>query len=57
MILKHISTKVKRNQVYDCELWWGNKYVETIIGMSIYLKIFGLIWIEIKQYSISYNKK
>lgn len=56
MILKYISTKVRRRKIYDTELWWYDKYCNNQVGMGIQLKVFGCIWVTIKHYSFDYWK-
>jgi len=56
MILKFISTEVRRKQRYDIELWWYDRYCNNQVGMSIQLKIFGKFWVTVKHYDFDYWK-
>jgi len=52
-ILKLLSTKARRKKVYTCEIDIGSSlYCNIMTGMNIELKLFGLFWIAISEYSI-----
>ena len=56
MILKFISTEVRRKKIYDMELWWFDRYCNNQVGMSIQLKLFGKFWVTVKRYDFDYWK-
>lgn len=56
MILKYISTKIKRVKYYETEIWLYGSYCNNMVGMSIEFKVFGLFWFVGKQYTYDYFK-
>ena len=54
-ILKYLSTKARRRKVYECEINMDSLSYNFIRGMNIELKLFGLFWIIITEYSVLNN--
>lgn len=49
--LRFLSTKARRVQRYRCEMFYGGDFLNTMVGMDIQLKLFGIWWITIIKYN------